>query len=465
MTELLIPPSRFAGRIEDFGYQYLSFEARCWQAGEEIHGETEGRELAIVLLGGRCSVESSAGTWTNIGARANVFSGRPFTLYLPVGTSFRMSRRHGLRPRALLLPSRGPFPGEAGHAGRGPRGDPRRRQRHPPDPPHADAGLPRAAAPDRGSLHTGGNWSSYPPHKHDVHNPPGEVDLEEIYYYRIDRPEGYAIQRVYTADRRLDETLTVRDSELVLVPEGYHPVVAAHGYNVYYLNALAGSARSMAASDDPDYAWVRGTWTERILGCRCSKENSRWTSSFSAASATTFIRRSRMCRLPQVRRFSRYLGGSSANMAVGLARLGASVGYRQLPGKRQPEPVPDRFPEPGKVDTSHVQIAPGYLPSLCLTEVSPPDRFPQVFYRHDAADTRLDATDGRPRLRGRAGCSSLTARRCALRLRANPRTARSSGRRRRAAGWFSMWTTAPCRGGVRKRPGSRCGWRCRSSIS
>jgi 5-deoxy-glucuronate isomerase len=107
-----------------------------------------------------------------------------------------------------------------------------------------------------------GNWSSFPPHKHDVHNPPGEVDLEEIYYYRIERTEGFAIQKVYTPDRRIDETLTVRDGELVLVPEGYHPVVAAHGYNVYYLNALAGSARSLAASDDPDYAWVRNEWRE-----------------------------------------------------------------------------------------------------------------------------------------------------------------------------------------------------------
>jgi 5-deoxy-glucuronate isomerase len=108
-----------------------------------------------------------------------------------------------------------------------------------------------------------GNWSSYPPHKHDLHNPPSEVDLEEIYYYRVDDPKGYAIQKVYTADRRIDETITVRNGELVLVPEGYHPVVAAHGYNVYYLNALAGSARSMAASDDPDYAWVRGTWRDK----------------------------------------------------------------------------------------------------------------------------------------------------------------------------------------------------------
>ena len=112
-----------------------------------------------------------------------------------------------------------------------------------------------------------GNWSSYPPHKHDVHNPPTEVDQEEIYYYRIDhrngRPEGYAVQKVYTGDGRIDETLTVRDGELVLIPEGYHPVVAAHGYNAYYLNALAGSARSLAASDDPNYAWVRSERSDK----------------------------------------------------------------------------------------------------------------------------------------------------------------------------------------------------------
>ena len=89
------------------------------------------------------------------------------------------------------------------------------------------------------------------------------MDLEELYYYKIDRPEGYAIQKVYTPDGRIDQTLTVRDGELVLIPEGYHPVVAAHGYNVYYLNALAGSARSMAASDDPAYAWVRQSWSEQ----------------------------------------------------------------------------------------------------------------------------------------------------------------------------------------------------------
>ena len=93
--------------------------------------------------------------------------------------------------------------------------------------------------------------------------------------------------------------------------------------------------------------------------------------------------------LPRVRRFSRYLGGSSANMAVGLTRLGASVGIVSCLGNDSLSEFLVDFLKSEKVDTSHVKTAPGYLPSLCLTEVSPPDRFPQVFYRHDAVDTRL----------------------------------------------------------------------------
>lgn len=97
--------------------------------------------------------------------------------------------------------------------------------------------------------------------------------------------------------------------------------------------------------------------------------------------------------LPQVRRFSRYLGGSSANMAVGLARLGASVGIIASLGTDSLSEFLIQFLRAENVDTSRVQTAPGFLPSLCLTEVSPPDRFPQVFYRRDPADTRLEVAD------------------------------------------------------------------------
>jgi len=232
-------------------------------AGTRVEENTANWELGLVVLGGVCSVESSQGTWSNIGKRTDVFHGLPYALYLPLQTSYSITTSKGCEiafcysraekayPARLVTPAdveieiRG-----AGNA---------TRQINKIIQPEFEAHrllIVEVYTPS-------GNWSSYPPHKHDVHNPPAEVKLEEFYYYRIDRPEGYAVQKVYTRDHRIDETLTVRDGDLVLIPEGYHPVVAAHGYNVYYLNLLAGSARSMAASDDPDYQWVRESWRDR----------------------------------------------------------------------------------------------------------------------------------------------------------------------------------------------------------
>jgi len=263
MRNLLVRPERFRNQIEDFGYEFLSFETRKLEAGEKLTGETAGRELAIVLLGGVCSVKSSRGEWFRFGQRATVFDGLPYTLYLPVRTSFTViaeavcelafcyAKAEDEYPARLVTPV------NVGIEIRG--GGNATRQINSMLPPEFLAHRLMVV-----EVYTpAGNWSSFPPHKHDAHDPPDEVDLEEIYYYRIQRPEGFAIQKVYTADRRIDETLTVRDGEMVLVPEGYHPVVAAHGYNVYYLNALAGSARSLAASDDPNFAWVRSGWKER----------------------------------------------------------------------------------------------------------------------------------------------------------------------------------------------------------
>jgi 5-deoxy-glucuronate isomerase len=263
MTDLLVRPETFRNRIENFGYEYLSFETRKLAQGRRYEAETGGNELAIVVLGGVCSVQSSRGEWRRIGGRKSVFEGLPYTLYLSLKTSFTVMadsdcdlafcycRAEEEHPARLVTPDQVSIEIRGGGNAT--------RQIHamiPPEFPAHRLLVVEVFTPE-------GNWSSFPPHKHDVHNPPAEVDLEEIYYYRIERPEGFAIQKVYTADRRIDETLTVRDGELVLVPEGYHPVVAAHGYNVYYLNALAGSARSMASSDDPDYAWVRNAWREK----------------------------------------------------------------------------------------------------------------------------------------------------------------------------------------------------------
>lgn len=112
-------------------------------------------------------------------------------------------------------------------------------------------------------LTPGGNWSSYPPHKHDVDDPPSEADLDEIYYFRFAHPDGYGFQRLYRPSRRrrgYDVTLRVEDGDVVAVRDGYHPFVTAYGYDAYYLNVLAGTRRSMAASDDPRHADLRRTW-------------------------------------------------------------------------------------------------------------------------------------------------------------------------------------------------------------
>ena len=260
---LLFHPDSASDVVQTFGFDYLRFKNLRLAAGQTHQEDTCGRELAIVLLGGTCSVSSSEGDFPSVGSRPDVFSGLPYTLYLPTGTRFTLVARTDCDiafcysiaeqryPAALVSPADVRVEIRGG-------GNATRQINHMIQPAFAAHRILIC------EVYTpGGNWSSYPPHKHDVHAPPGEVDLEEIYYYRVDRPEGYAIQKVYTSDRRIDETLTVRDGDLVLVPEGYHPVVAAHGYNAYYLNALAGSARSMAASDDPNYAWVRETWRDR----------------------------------------------------------------------------------------------------------------------------------------------------------------------------------------------------------
>lgn len=123
-----------------------------------------------------------------------------------------------------------------------------------------------------------GNWSSYPPHKHDS-SEPCEVENEEIYYFRIaDRDQvtpsrtGFGFHRTYTDDGTIDEDVTVRDGDVFLIPRGYHgPCVAAPGYPMYYLNVLAGpgDSRSMAFCDDPAHTWVRDSWADQELDPRC----------------------------------------------------------------------------------------------------------------------------------------------------------------------------------------------------
>ena len=250
-------------------WDYLNFAARQMSRGQLWHFETNENELALVVLGGTCEVTSNRGKWTEVGRRPNVFSGMPYTLYLPPKTLFtveassdRLDIAYGWCIARENHPARLVTPSEVEIEIRG--GGNATRQINKLIPPGFNCS--RLVAVE--VFTPSGNWSSFPPHKHDQHrlDPQGyllEADLEEIYFYQIDRPEGYAYQRIYTTDRTLDELILVSDNDLVLSPQGYHPVVVAHGYNCYYLNILAGSAQSLAATDDPEYAWIKNTWKEK----------------------------------------------------------------------------------------------------------------------------------------------------------------------------------------------------------
>jgi len=251
-------------------WEYLSFAARKMKSGEKWSFQTAENELALVILGGICSVRSNRGNWEHIGRRPNVFAGMPFTLYLPHQTEFTVEAldspvdiAYGWVPTDEDHPPKLVTPEMVGIEIRG--GGNFTRQINSMIPPGFDNH--RLVVVE---VYTpAGSWSSYPGHKHDCHRIDEhggllEADLEEIYFYKIDKPEnGYAIQRVYNDDGSLDELVLARNNHLVKIPEGYHPVVSPPGYNTYYLNFLAGSAQSLQSQDDPQYAWVKDRWHER----------------------------------------------------------------------------------------------------------------------------------------------------------------------------------------------------------
>ena len=271
-SRLLVRPSSQTGEFTwitpaTVGWEHLYFGARRMGPGDTWESKTGELEFGLVILGGTCSIQSSQGAWPDIGSRENVFKGMPHALYLPRNTEFQVTAHtenftiaYGACRSEADFPPKLVTPQDVAVEIRG--GGSATRQINSLFPPGFNCH--RLVAVE---VYTpAGNWSSYPPHKHDVHRVDAdgnilEADLEEVYFYQIDKPEGYAMQRVYTSDHRLNETITARSDDLVLVPEGYHPVAAAHGYSAYYLNFLAGSAQSLANSDDPDHGWIKKTWS------------------------------------------------------------------------------------------------------------------------------------------------------------------------------------------------------------
>jgi 5-deoxy-glucuronate isomerase len=236
-------------------WRWLSY--RSIDVDGSVDDATGDDEACLVNIGGALHVHV-AGREYSLGERRMPFDALPEALYLPPGSGFRVEGQGLVGICAARATERHPvravLPGDVRVEVRG-SGNATRQINHiiPPEFPAHRLLVVEVLTP-------GGNWSSYPPHKHEQDRLPVENDLEEVYAYRFSRPEAFGVQKLYSRDGDLDETWTVRDRDVLLVPRGYHPFCAAHGYDGYYLNALAAERRSMAAEDDPDLAWTRGTW-------------------------------------------------------------------------------------------------------------------------------------------------------------------------------------------------------------
>ncbi len=250
-------------------WRYLSYATMPVPDGGLVIPAAPGVETCIVVLDGQdVTVTGNGGHWSLPG-RADVFADLPSAVWLPDGRELAIEvGRPGSGGRATVSISRAPrstrdgvatepivvTPADVVVETRG-AGNATRQINHVIAPSFPADRLEVVEV-----LTPSGNWSSWPPHKHDVDDMPGEAVLEEVYHYRFRRPAAWAIQRVYRADRSRDALFEVRGDDVVIVPDGYHPFSATHGDDAYYLNALAGDRRTMACSFDPDLDWVRAAW-------------------------------------------------------------------------------------------------------------------------------------------------------------------------------------------------------------
>jgi 5-deoxy-glucuronate isomerase len=265
MSGLLVPAMDARGNEtvvlvtpDSANWRYVGFEVLRLQQGHGKERDTGGREVCLVFVQGTCDVSAAGQEWRGLGGRPSPFDGRPDAVYLPPGTRYEVTAAGEGAELALCS---APAPNGGAEARRLPGSEIEVETR-------GFGAQERSVVPilmaDREAesllvcevLTPPGHWSSYPPHKHDRDALPEESYLEETYYHRIDPPRGFALQRVYTGDGNLDETLAVRDRDVVLVPRGYHTVSAPPGYAVYYLNVMAGPQRTWAIANDPDHEWM-----------------------------------------------------------------------------------------------------------------------------------------------------------------------------------------------------------------
>ena len=241
----------------------IDFSRLVLNDGTSHSSQTGEREVLLVLFGGRCTVEAGGKTFENVGKRANPFGGKPHAVYLPANTAYTVTARGNLDAGLCSAPSdlqAEPYQIEPDQVtsnamGAASFGRELRNILTSSDQPE----LPARRLIVGETIVPSGNWSTYPPHKHEVDELPREAFHEELYYFRMDQPDGFGHARHYSPEHGYDTTYTIRDSTILMIPHGFHTTCSAPGYTNYFLWMLAGEHRTQAVTLDPAHAWVQKT--------------------------------------------------------------------------------------------------------------------------------------------------------------------------------------------------------------
>lgn len=238
------------------GWRWVGFRALLLSADSEERFDSGTTEMCITVLGGEVDVWIDDQRYSNLGTRESVFEPvSPAAVYVPPGRRLTLRANRAAEVAISTAPASGTLPArviEPASMKRSVRGSGSNTR-------HVCDILPESELAEHllvvEVITPAGHSSSYPPHKHDSVTD-SETALEETYYHQLNPAQGFAFQRVYTDDRSLDETMTVEHRDTVLVPRGYHPCVAPHGYDLYYLNTMAGAERRWAFHNDPAHEWM-----------------------------------------------------------------------------------------------------------------------------------------------------------------------------------------------------------------
>jgi 5-deoxy-glucuronate isomerase len=262
MPKLLVKPKKGSGRVthvtpKSAKWKYVGFNVWNTPKGKTAKGSEAKRETCLVFVSGKGRVNIDGKDLGVIGDRMSPFEGKPWSVYVPPGIKWTVTGVTDVVLGVCSAPAKGKYeariipPDGLSQEIRG-KGSNTRHVTNilPEQDPLAESLLVVEV------ITPNGNTSSYPPHKHDKDDLPKESYLEETYYHRINPPQGFAFQRVYTDNRKLDEAMAIEDGDVTLVPKGYHPCATVHGYDLYYLNVMAGPKRTWKFHNAPEHQWL-----------------------------------------------------------------------------------------------------------------------------------------------------------------------------------------------------------------